>query len=283
MNIATVRKYAEGKAPFLGVPVFSLTVGRYVTAVFSRRILQAAASCPHITKVSFDEEEECLVLNGSPRACYRLKALREPAYFVKDANEAWARTRRKTNITRGLPVNERKAAKLEAEAGVLTRKLAKIRDTRPVHPLILCDWHRTPATDSERIREQNWHDDKGKRRRLGWLAHRARSTWKQFYADVEAITGYPVSDSCRHDRVCKRKDGPHIVDYLKHLNEHVMGMTRKPWRSDWKTEGQREREGFERHREWRMEYLAAMAERRALEDQIGLLREEVESLRGGAV
>jgi len=283
MRIETVRKYASGKAPFLGIPVFSLTVGRYVTAVFRSEHLQAAASAP-VTKAYYDEKEHVLVLNGTNHAEYRLKDLKNTpgTYFlgIREQILTWAE-RQKNRLHRQVHTPaERRIVKLETEVRKLTRELGRIYCHAPVGPMM--PYKREIASAGWRENELRWREEKPLRRKVGWLAHSPRKTWKQFYDDVAAIIGRQIDTSYRHDRVCHRKNGPGIVDYLHQLPEHIK-MARKgysrgnPW-DPW-DDSYSEGNEFQRHRKAQMEYLTARRERETLQNIIDEHLAEIAELR----
>lgn len=289
MNIATVRRYASGKAPFLGVPVFSLTEGRYVTALFRRQHLHAAASCPHITKVTYDEQDHVLVLNGSPRACYRLKDLKYAevngnrvawGFQLRSEQEQWAQGRRKSKVTRSATPEARRIVKLQEEIGKLERRLAKIHPRLPIHPLLPGPYGWSKGDPDA---ELQWRASKQMRRELGWLAHRPRTTWKQFYADVAAIIGHTLDSSVRHDKVCNRKHGPSIVGYLTHLPQYIH-LAHKPYRSDFDSfrkgwGGEADLDRFQQHRVAQGEYLQERSECEAIRSQMEAHRMDIEQMR----
>lgn len=295
MRLETIRRYAQGKSPLVGVPIFSVADGKYRTAVFWRSHLQAFAGNPHLVRASYDEETATLVLSGGKHASYRLYDLRagsDPnskrvtlqAWQIRDELTKWANGRRKSAISRALPENERKAVKLRLEVGKLERARDKIRLYVPFSPL-LSQYPREIESESARKSELCWREEKPVRRALGQLVRRERKTWEQFYDEVERIVGRTIDASRRHDRVCGRKRGPSKLDYLKYIYTYV-GMSERPFRSDWNPykkwvcggAGDAELNSFERHRRAQQEYLAARSERAAIQDAINNLNAEIAEL-----
>lgn len=288
MTLQVVQRYASGKAPFLGIPVFDISLGKTVTAVFRREHLQAAVEAATIrgARITYDCVFHTLNFNSVKGCCYRLRDLKnaEGSTFkpwdIKDAQAAWASARRKTAIARTLSPSTRKVARLQLEIGKLGRQRDKIRAERPQNPLIPLAYYLQPASENDREQARRWRAEKPMRQRLGQLVRRERKTWAQFYRDVEAIIGRPVYSSRRHDVVTKRKRrgrsaGPSIVIYLTHLYKYV-GMATMPWEQSYKWDpykleeygGERGRDMFARHRSAQIAYLTAMNERVAVQWQI---------------
>jgi hypothetical protein len=275
MKLATIARYASGKAPFLGVPVFDLAEGRTVTVVLKRDHLRVAveAATIHGATVTYDCEAHTLNFNSVKGCCYTLRDLRQQVFPWREQLLSWAEGRRKTAISRALPENEKRIAKLRLEIGKLERRRDKIRSNRPQSPLLLTEWQREPESDSARKQELNWREEKPIRRALGRLVRQERKTWAQFYRDVEQITGRRVDSSRRHDRVCNRRGGPARTDYLTYLYKHIW-MAAKPYRAPWEPLKKTDRTGdggetvFEQHRRWQIEYLMALDERAGIQTEI---------------
>lgn len=297
VTLAIVRRYASGKAPYLGVPVFDMAAGRTVTAVFHRPHLQVAteAAVHYGATVTYDCEAHTLNFNSVKGCCYRLIDLKQSGKLqpcqVKAELESWARGRRKSAISRTLPREQRQAERLRLEIGKLRRKQDKIYASRPHHPLIPTSYDLQPASEYERQSVLEWIRQKPVRRRLGQLVRRERKTWAQFYRDVEAIIGRHVDSSQRHDVVTRRKRhgralGPSIVEYLRHLYRYV-GMAQKistleAW-SPYKNLGwgdEHDQNEFQRHRNAQRNYLAAMAEKAALQSEIDAHKVTIAELEG---
>jgi hypothetical protein len=291
VNLSSVTRYARGKAPFIGIPYLSVAEGKYQTAVFHRQHLSAFLTCPQLTTAKYDEREHLLVLSGSKgrlRAEYRLKDLRAfdggRVWQVRSAHETWARGQRTSAVKRNLSPEARKVIKLEFEIGKLERKRERefFNLSVPRSPMLPRLYG--PASDSHRKQERRWHDEKPVRQRLGWLAHRTRKTWAEFYCDAEAILGRPIDSLRRHDRVCGRKCGPDRLDYLKHFAKYL-GMADKPYRSNQWDPLEREKYGehfgktqVEVHRHAQIEYLDKLHRRAALDDEIANIRSMIADL-----
>lgn len=291
MKLSSVAKYASGRAPYLGVPVFDMSIGRTVTAVFRKEHLQVAVSAAvkYGARVTYDASDHTLNFNSVPGCCYKLRDLKNAAgspfnpWHFKEANEAWARGRRKSAVTRAMSPDDRRKVKLQEEIGRLARKRDKIYASAPLHPLLSLH-PRGPACDYSRKQAMRWRAEKPLRRKLGQLVRRERKTWAAFYADVAAIIGHEVSDTYRHDRVCNRKGGPDRIDYLKYLYRYV-GMATMPYEQEHKWNPYRlgfgpehDQNEFQRHRQAQMEYLVAMGERAAIQSQIDAHRQEIAEL-----
>lgn len=277
MRIETVRRYASGKAPFLGVPVFTLETGRYITAIFRREHLQAAVNAP-VIKAHYDEHEHVLVLNGTKRAEYRLRDLKngESAawlpWIMREELEKWAQAQRgRLNRKTNTPA-ERKIEKLAQNVKRLEREKEKLYvHDAPIGPMAP---YERDVSDGWRENELRWHEEKELRRAVGKLAHSPRKTWKQFYADVEAVIGRHVDSGKRHDRVCNRKNGPDVIDYLHKMPRYIW-MARKGY-----SRGKKWEPDFQRHREAQLDYLKAKRELESLQGQIDAHLEEIAELRG---
>lgn len=292
MKLSSVAKYASGKAPFLGVPVFDMSIGRTVTAVFRKEHLQVAveAAVRHGARVTYDASDHTLNFNSVPGCCYRLRDLKNAVgtpfhpWQFKEANEAWARGRRKSAVTRAMSPDVRRKVKLQEEIGKLARKRDKIYASAPLHPLLSLH-PREPACEYSRKETARWRAEKPMRRKLGQLVRRERKTWAAFYADVAAIIGHGVGDTYRHDRVCSRRDGPERTTYLKYLYRYV-GMATMPYDQEHKWNpykllgygSEHDQNEFQRHREAQMEYLAAMGQRAAIQSQIDAHKLEIAEL-----
>lgn len=285
-----VQRYANGSAPFLGIPVFSVADGKYVTAVFRRDHLQTALSAP-ISKVSYDESNHALVLNGTTRACYRLRDLGHgnTGWQIREALTDWARRKRKSQNTRKTNPETRRVVKLQEAVRKLERQRNKIYANRPHSPMQLTVYDRQPASQRDREQESKWREQKSIRRKLGQLVRRERKTWAQFYQDVAELIGRNVGETERHDRVCNRKNGPDRVQYLTYLCKHVW-MAEKPYERTrlWEPfkvyEWAGEDNGlnrFQQHRRAQLQYLAAMRERTAVQSQIDAHLAEIAEIQRG--
>lgn len=288
MRIEMLRRYANGKAPFLGVPVFSLALGRYITAIFRREHLQAAASAP-VTKVHYDEREHVLVLNGTKRAEYRLRDLKNsegtawlPGQMRKEI-EAWAQSQRSGLNRKVNTSHERRIAQLTVMVNRLEREKKKLYVHAPVGPMKSLE--REIASDGWRENELRWHHEKALRRKVSAIAHSPRKTWKKFYAEIELLIGRHIDSSERHDRVCGRKNGPGVIDYLHELPKHIR-MARKgylrgdswePFKERWGEKA--ELNDFQSHRIAQVEYLEARRNYEALQALIDQHLAEIAELR----
>jgi hypothetical protein len=56
MRLASIGRYATGKAPFLGIPYYNVFEGRYRTMVFRREHLQAACACPQVSEAGYTND-----------------------------------------------------------------------------------------------------------------------------------------------------------------------------------------------------------------------------------
>lgn len=291
MKLDTIRKYASGTSPIIGIPIFRLSEGKHIRAVFRRDHLRAALSAP-VTEARYDEKQNVLVLNGSAKAEYRLRDLRchaeFPGWKLREQLSKWAAGKRKSVHTRGLAPNAKRVIKLQAQIAKLERAKEKIRAHRPHPPLILSEWPRQPASARDREQESRWRDEKPVRRKLGRLVRQPRKTWADFYRQVGEIIGRSVSDCDKHDRVCNRRGGPDRLDYLQYIYKHI-SMAPKPYErsSTWNPYRVYEYAGdnnglnyFQQHRHAQVEYLAAMRERASFDSQIQGLRKLIAELVG---
>lgn len=292
VKLTSVAKYASGKAPYLGVPVFDMSIGRNVTAVFRRQHLQVAveAAVRHSARVTYDASDHTLNFNSVPGCCYKLRDLKNATgssfrpWHFKEANKAWARGRRKSAVMRAMPADEKRSVRLQEEIGKLARKRDKIYASAPLHPLLSLH-PRGPACEYSREQAAQWHAEKPTRRRLGQLVRRERKTWAIFYADVAAIIGREVSEGQRHNRVCTRCNGPEHITYLKYLYRYV-GLATMPYDQEYKWNPykpcgygpEHDQNEFQRHRHAQMEYLAAMGQRAVIQSQIDAHKAEIAEL-----
>jgi len=282
MRLEMVRRYARGKAPFLGIPVFSLEAGKHITAVFRREHLQAACGCPSVSKASYDDSTHTLVLNGG-KSFWKLRNVLAnqviSRMWIADANIKWAQGQRGRAAKRDATPEQRRIMKLELEIGKLERKRDNIYLSLPVSPMKLSGFR---YSQSHVPCESKWRAEKPMRRKLGWLAHRERKTWKQFYRDAEAILDRTIDSSHKHDRVCGRKHGPTVTEYLHQFPKHVgmahKGYTRGESWEPFKEYGygeDHELNQFQKHRKALVRYLERKRERDELQGQIDAYRIEI--------
>jgi hypothetical protein len=130
LTLATVRVYARGKAPFIGIPVFSKDMGCYITAVFRRKHLLAALECPTITRAWYSERLGKLILADDERksSAYLLRNLKSPRNDPRQPTseeivrelKSWAKRLRKTRKLGATPEKRREARReaLEKECGL---------------------------------------------------------------------------------------------------------------------------------------------------------------------
>lgn len=238
-DMGRIKRYSIGKSPYVGLPV--VEDGSRRPAVFLRNHLQAAvaAGVLHASYIEAYHDAEgqhypaVLVMNGG-KAKYTLIDLststpNHSAMYVREVHTKWAKGRRKSAITRTATPAQREALKIQAEVAKLERAKAKIYCERPRNPLI-----REPRDEYNgnyyREAELKWKHSKPVRKALARLTGpylkrrtmQARPPWKKFYADCARVLGLDSIDAGRkHDRVCNRKNGPDMEDYLKQLPVHL--------------------------------------------------------------
>jgi hypothetical protein len=293
LKIANVAKYAQGSAPFAGIPIAGIG-----TIVLLRRHLRAALEIRPV-RIIYNQDTKVITFRNH-RAEWRLNDLlgqcKIQHWQIRDQLQNWAdgrrsaaRTRKETAALGKEGVYVRRL--LEAIAK-LTRQRDKIYLHRPENPLSPTRWRE--AGDCGRNQTIAWVAEKAIRKMLAKLTgqkliHGEPKTWADFYRAVEQITGKPVSESQAYARIHARKryrhglpNYPDREDYLKNLPRYLV-MTEKPW--DWRPYDPYKRDDFgeqlnalEQHAQARREYCAALRECRALDSQITTHLAEIASV-----
>jgi hypothetical protein len=275
----TIRLYCGG-SPFVGIPVDG------ATAVFRRDHIRAAlATGP--TRIIYNHDTKILTFRNN-RSEWRLNDLlgqqKFSSYQIHEQLYSWAKGKRsgarKRQETAQLGADGVRVRKL-LEA---VRKLEKQRDRiylhQPQNPLV----YHSNSNDNNYIRDsaKRWADEKRVRKQLAKLTghklfHGEPKTWADFYRQIEAITGRRVSDQQKFTRVhaCKRyrhglPDYPDREDYLKNFPRYLV-MSERPWGS----EPFDMKQALIYHAQARLEYVAALREKMALDSQIGQHRAEI--------
>ena len=293
LKLQTVTKYAQGKAPLVGIPLEG--VG---TIVVMRTHLQAALGTEP-SRIIYNLDTKILTLR-THRSEWKLNDLlgqqKMSRWQIQAQLSAWAKGRRSSRKTRAATAHLGKAGvylrKLGEEVIKLLRRRDKIVLHRPVHPLIPS--HCKDAGDYSRNEAARWAAEKPTRKALAKLVarklvHGEPKTWADFYRAVEAITGRPVSPQGRYTRVhnCKRyrhglSDYPDRHDYLRNLPRYLV-MAEKPW--DWRPFDPYQKDTYgeqlnalEQHAQARREYCDLLRERIALDSQITAHQAEIASM-----
>lgn len=205
-----------------------------VLVLLNRRIAESAFNAPNVSRVEYNFATNRLTVTGG-KTQYALvnQATRLTRAEVKEQLVAWSAKYRKSAVAKIATPIERKAVKIMAEIAKLEKQIAKLYLHKPVNPLIP---NRRESNDYYRDSELTWTNGKTQRKQLArltgvWIKRYSRpDSWKQFYQDAARIIGREaIPDTDQHSRVCARRDGPDIVDYLKQLPVHVANM-RKPFR-----------------------------------------------------
>jgi len=245
LKAKVVARYANGKAPFVGIPI----VGPHyrVTAVFRRSHLQAAMEIQP-TRIIYNADTHTLNLrNGkSSYSLYDLVGQKKIQLWVSKGELArWARGRRSGAKARternSLGPELFRVRQLRETIARLRKERSRIYTTTPHNPVLARtnenrvpeEWERSECRRGERERESRWRTEKPLRQALGFVAarkmlHGEPGTWKEFYQLVEMILGRPIDSSCQYARVHARKNGPYRDEYLKQLPKYI-GMTQRSW------------------------------------------------------
>ena len=283
LKLANIVKYAQGSAPFAGIPLAG--VG---TIVFLRRHLWAALNIQPI-RIIYNHDTKIVTFRNH-RAEWRLNDLlgqgKVQQWQIRDQLRSWANGKRsaarKRKETAALGKEGVYVRRLREAIAKLTRQHDKIYLHRPENPLSPTRWRE--AQDCGRNQTIAWVEEKTIRKMLAKLTgqkliHGEPKTWADFYRGVEQIIGKPVSESQTYARVHARKryrhglpNYPHREDYLKNLPRYLV-MSEKPW--DWRPYDLYQKDEYgeqlnvlQRHARSRLEYCAALRERKAIESQI---------------
>lgn len=293
LKIANVVRYAQGCAPFAGIPIAG--VG---TIVLLRRHLRAALEIQPV-RIVYNQDTKIVTFRNH-RAEWRLSDLlgqgKIRQWQIREQLHSWANGRRsaarKRKETAALGKEGVCVRRLHEAIAKLTRQRDKIYLHKPANPLSPAHWRE--AGDYGRNQATAWIEEKTIRKTLARLAgrkliHGKPKTWADFYRAVEQITGKLVSESQTYTRVSARKryrhglpDYPDREDYLKNLPRYLV-MSEKPW--DWRPYDLYKKDDYgeklnalERHAQARREYCAALRERKALDSQITAHLAEIASL-----
>jgi hypothetical protein len=298
LKLANIVKYAQGTAPIVGIPIAG--VG---TIVLLRRHLRAALEIQPV-RIIYNQDTKVITFRNH-RAEWRLNDLlgqgKVQQWQIRDQLHSWANGRRsatrKRKETAALGKEGVYVRRLREAIAKLIRQRDKIYLHRPVNPLNPTRWR--DAGDYGRDQARAWVEEKAIRKALakltGWkLIHGEPKTWADFYRAVERVTGKPVSESQTFARVHARKryrhglpDYPDREDYLKNLPRYLV-MSEKPWDLRPYDLYQKDEYGeqlnvLERHAQARLEYCAALRERKAIESQIAAHLAEITTLGGETV
>jgi hypothetical protein len=293
LKLQTVTKYANGKAPLVGIPIEGAGC-----VVVMRKHLQAALSIDP-TRIIYNFDTHTLTLRAPGRE-WKLNDLlgqeKISRQEIQAQHFAWAQGRRSGARTRQATASLGKAGVYARKLGEAIIKLAKQRNKislrRPLHPLLPSPYG--SHGDYGRDQAAAWAAAKPMRKALAKLAghkllHGEPKTWADFYRAVERVTGRPVSDQQKFARVhsCKRyrhglSNYPDREDYLKALPRYLV-MTEKPWdQRIWdpykKEEYGEQLNSFEQHAQARREYVALLREQQALDSQIAAHMAEIKSI-----
>ena len=274
IEVEAIRRYAQGKSPYAGLPI--VDDGSRRPAVFLRSHLVAAVSSGILTAI-YDSQSHSLTLNGG-KSKYVLRDLiatefRQP-WQVKDELIKWADRKRKTVATRKLPANLRLDGKRREEVAKLERRLAKIHVYKPQNPA--CVEARERHDGSKvwmRDSVETWATQRPQRKALGKLYGKylqnlykpmGRFPWADVYKDIEAI-GLRIDSYNSWQRVRTRvaHKGLSLPEYLKRLWEFA-SLNRKPYDCDPYDIARR----IESYRQEKQNYLAACREAQFIKDQI---------------
>ena len=205
---------------------------------------------------------------------------------IRDQLSTWARGKRsavrKRKETTSLGKEGRYVRCLKEAIAKLKKQRHKICLHRPKSPLLYERYRE--AGDYTRKQCVAWIAQKPIRKALAKLAghkliHGEPKTWAEFYKEVERITESAVPESYTFTRVHARKRFRHGLPaypsretYLKHLPQYLV-LSEKPY--DWRPFDLFKKETYgeqlnalERHVAARLEYCAALRERKSIDSQI---------------
>ena len=283
MNLkrATFERYARGTSPFVGVPVDG--VG---TIVFLRRHLQAALET-HPNRIIYNQDTKTVTFKNH-RSVWRLNDLLGQQKFqpwqIRQQLESWARAKqssvRKRKETVALGQEGRYVRRLREAVAKLKKQRDKIYAHRPSSPINPTRYKE--SGDYTRKQCALWIAQKPIRKALAKLAgqklvHGEPKTWADFYKEVERITGSAVAYTFARVHARKRfrhglPEYPSRETYLKHLPQYLV-LSEKPY--EWrpfdlfrKEEYGEQLNALERHAAARLEYCAALRERKSIDSQI---------------
>src|SRR5260370_11952286 len=293
MNLkrATVERYAQGTAPFAGIPIAG--VG---TVVFRRDHLKAALDI-NPSRIIYNADTKTITFRNH-RSVWKLNDLLGQGKFqrwhLKEQITSWAKARRSANKKRkesaALGKEGRYVRRLREAVAKLQHQREKICLHPPHNPVL---YKRQDAGDYSRGQFTRWIAEKTIRKALAQVAghkllHGEPKTWADFYREVERVSGHHVDESQTFTRVHARKryrhglpDYPDREVYLKHLPQYLV-LAEKPW--DWrrydlykKDEYGEQLNALQRHAQARLEYCAALRERMSIDLQIANHLAEIES------
>jgi hypothetical protein len=298
LKIAKVVKYAQGTAPFAGIPIEG--VG---TIVMLRRHLRAALEIQP-NRIIYNADLKIVTFRNH-RSEWRLNDLLGQGKIQQDQIRIQLRTwadgkrsgARKRKATKALGKEGVYVRRLREAVTKLTKQRDKIYLRRPVSPLIPSEYQRE-ANDYGRTQTSAWVAEKAIRKALAKVAghkmlYGEPKTWADFYRQVEAVSGRHVSESQTYARVHARKryrhglpNYPERETYLQNLPRYLI-LSERPW--DWRpydpfkkdTYGE-QLNALEQHAKARREYCAVLHERMAIESQIAAHKAEIESVTGVA-
>jgi hypothetical protein len=293
LKIANVVKYAQGNAPFAGIPIAG--VG---TIVLLRRHLRAALEIRPV-RIIYNQDSKIITFRNH-RAEWRLNDLlgqgKIQQWQIRDRLNSWAKgkqsAQKKRAETAAMGKEGAYVRRLREAIVKLERQLSKIHLHIPEHPLSPKRW--TDAGHFSRNQAKRWVDEKPIRKALAKLAgrkliHGEPHKWADFYRDVEHIIGRPIKENQTFARVHARKryrhglpDYPDRETYLRALPSYLV-LAEKPY--DWrlydlykKGEYGEQLNALEMHARVRLEYCAALRERIALDSQIAAHLAEIASV-----
>ena len=263
-----------------------------------RRHLRAALEIQPV-RIIYNQDSKIVTFRNH-RAEWRLNDLlgqgKVQQWQIRDQLRSWANGKRsaarKRKETAPLGKEGVYVRRLHEAVAKLERQREKIFLRRPENPLSPKRWR--DAGEYSRNQVRRWVDEKPIRKALAKVAghkllHGEPKSWADFYREVERVSGHHVNESQTFARVHARKryrhglpNYPDREDYLKNLPRYLV-MSEKPW--DWrpynlykKDEYGEQLNALERHAHARLEYCAALRERKAIESQIEAHRTEIASV-----
>ncbi len=292
LKITNVVKYAQGTAPFAGIPIAG--VG---TIVLLRRHLRAALEIQPV-RIIYNQDTKTITFRNH-RAEWRLNDLlgqgKIQQWQIREELNSWAKGKRsaqkKRAETAALGKEGLYVRRLREAIAKLERQRNKIHLHKPENPLNPKRWKE--VGEYNRNQASAWVEQKPIRKALAKVAghkllHGEPKTWADFYREVENVSGRHVDESQTYTRTHARRryrhglpDYPDREDYLKNLPRYLV-MAERPY--DWraydlykKEEHGEELNALQRHALARLEYCAAVRERKAIESHIEAYLAEITS------
>jgi hypothetical protein len=271
------------KSPYMGVPVPGSRPLVFLTDQVRGALAGTTVTRVKVIKTGEGRALEVLYAHGKNqgRAVFYDRCTKN-LFGIQQSIREWAEAQRKRLSATKLSPKARRA-------GVAIRRLEKekraLRLYRPVNPLLQREGYHYTTSDGCRSSEQQWHDEKPKRKLLASVAGRFLKSGK-----VTSTTAYKLlrdigfkfekfSDLRQYG---KDRIGDDQCEYWKHIHFFVDGMIAEPQRESrvaarfarkYRSSEAEPKDVFQRHSEARVEYIVAKRQAESLELQIAAMKE----------